>query len=136
MLKCCFFYSQVITAHFRIFDKNNICWCMKLIGIIVTITGLIAAHLIAQYIGTKRKIGYGKSVFWSIVLTPLIGLVITLSSKKLDKSNPDNWKHRLLKKETNQPPFLTIFSVVFLSNTHFRWITFSKICLKFSIKLD
>ena len=60
---------------------------MKLIGLIFTITGLIAVHLIAQYLGTKRKIGYGKSVFWSIVLTPLIGLIITLASKKLDKSD-------------------------------------------------
>ena len=63
---------------------------MKLIGIIATITGLIATHLIAQYIGTKRKIGYGKSVFWSILLTPLIGLIITLSSKKIDKSDIAN----------------------------------------------
>lgn len=56
--------------------------------VIITVTGtiiyLLSIHLIAQYIGTKRKIGYGKSVFWSIVLSPLIGLVITLLSEKKD----------------------------------------------------
>jgi Na+-driven multidrug efflux pump len=53
--------------------------------IIIAVLEIVVIHSIAQYIGTKRKIGYGKSVFWSIVLTPVIGLIITLSSKKLDK---------------------------------------------------
>ena len=53
--------------------------------IIIIVLGIVITHSIAQYICTKRKIGYGKSVFWSIVLTPIIGLIITLSSKKIDK---------------------------------------------------
>lgn len=53
--------------------------------IIIAVLEIVVIHSIAQYIGTKRKIGYGKSVFWSILLTPVIGLIITLSSKKLDK---------------------------------------------------
>ena len=53
--------------------------------IIIAVLEIVVIHSIAQYIGTKRKIGYGKSVFWSIVLTPIIGLIITMSSKKLDK---------------------------------------------------
>jgi hypothetical protein len=52
--------------------------------IIIGVLEIVIIHCIAQYIGTKRKIGYGKSVFWSIVLTPIIGLIITLSSKKID----------------------------------------------------
>ena len=44
---------------------------------------IAATHLIAEYIGTKREIGYGQSVFWSIVLSPIIGLAITLCSKKI-----------------------------------------------------
>jgi uncharacterized protein YqgC (DUF456 family) len=51
--------------------------------IIVAIVDLISAQLIAQYIGRKRKIGYGKSVFWAIVLGPIIGLIIALSSKRI-----------------------------------------------------
>ena len=58
---------------------------MNLITIIIIgVLEIVVIHSIAQYIGTKRKIGYGKSVFWSIVLTPVIGLIITLSSKKID----------------------------------------------------
>jgi hypothetical protein len=58
---------------------------MNLITIIIIgVLEIVIIHSIAQYIGTKRKIGYGKSVFWSIVLTPVIGLIITLSSKKID----------------------------------------------------
>lgn len=53
--------------------------------IIIGLLEILIIHSIAQYIGTKRKIGYGKSVFWSIVLTPVIGLIITLSSRKIDK---------------------------------------------------
>jgi hypothetical protein len=50
--------------------------------IIVAVIDLILAQLIAHYIGRKRKIGYGKSIFWSIVLGPIVGLIITLSSKR------------------------------------------------------
>jgi Na+-driven multidrug efflux pump len=52
--------------------------------VLIIVLEIAVIHSIAQYIGTKRKIGYGKSVFWSIVLTPIIGLIITLSSKKID----------------------------------------------------
>jgi len=34
---------------------------------------VIASHLIAQYIGRKRKIGYGKSVLISVLFSPVIG---------------------------------------------------------------
>ena len=56
---------------------------MDYFWIIAGAINIISAHLIAQYIGKKREIGYGKSVFWSIVLSPIIGLIITLSSKRL-----------------------------------------------------
>ena len=55
---------------------------MLIIKILVAIVYVVLTHIIAQYIGTKRKIGYGKSVFWSILFTPVIGLVITLLSEK------------------------------------------------------
>ena len=43
---------------------------------------IVLTHLIAQYIGAKRKIGYGKSVFWSLFCSPIIGFIITISSKE------------------------------------------------------
>ena len=58
--------------------------------IIIGLLEILIIHSIAQCIGTKRKIGYGKSVFWSIVLTPVIGLIITLSSKKIDNQETAN----------------------------------------------
>lgn len=42
-------------------------------------------YFIAKFIGTHRQIGYSKSIYWSILLTPIIGLIVTLSSKKLRK---------------------------------------------------
>jgi uncharacterized protein YqgC (DUF456 family) len=54
--------------------------------IIVAVIDIVCAQLIAHYLGKKRKIGYGKSVFWSIVLGPIVGLIITLSSKRLPEN--------------------------------------------------
>jgi len=53
--------------------------------IIVVVIDVISAQLIAQQIGRKRKIGYGKSIFWSIVLGPIVGLIITLLSKRIEE---------------------------------------------------
>jgi uncharacterized membrane protein len=38
--------------------------------------------LIASYLGEKRNIGYGKSVLWCMVLTPVLGIIIVLMSDK------------------------------------------------------
>lgn len=48
---------------------------------------VFSIHLIAQYLGRKREIGYGKSVMWCLLLSPFIGIFIVLSSGKLDKSD-------------------------------------------------
>jgi Na+-driven multidrug efflux pump len=58
---------------------------MNYILILTIVVYIALTHLIAQYIGTKRKIGYGQSVLWSIVFSPIIGLIITLLSKPLEK---------------------------------------------------
>ena len=53
------------------------------------ITGVLiylhATALLAQAFGAHREIGYRKSVYWCIVLTPIIGLIVTLSSPKIKK---------------------------------------------------
>lgn len=46
---------------------------------------LFATNLVANTFGAKRQIGYRKSVYWCIVLTPIIGLIVTLSSPKIKK---------------------------------------------------
>jgi len=56
---------------------------MNYVWIIVIVLYIATTHLIAQYIGTKRNIGYGRSILWSILFSPIIGLIITLLSKKI-----------------------------------------------------
>ncbi len=58
---------------------------MNYIWIIIIALYIVLTHLVAQYIGAKREIGYGKSVFWSILLTPIIGFIITILSKQTAK---------------------------------------------------
>lgn len=57
---------------------------MEYTWIVIIVVYIILTHLIAKYIGAKREIGYGKSVFWSMVLTPIIGLIITKMSNPID----------------------------------------------------
>jgi Na+-driven multidrug efflux pump len=58
---------------------------MNYIWILIIVLYIVLAHLIAQYIGAKRKIGYGKSVLFSVLFSPIIGLVFTLMSKKIEE---------------------------------------------------
>jgi len=44
----------------------------------------LGLSVLVGLIGKKRKIGFGWSFAFSIFLSPLIGLVITLNSKKND----------------------------------------------------
>lgn len=47
---------------------------------------LVLVHIVAKYIGEKRKIGYGKTILWSILFSPLIGLIIALTSARIEKT--------------------------------------------------
>jgi L-cystine uptake protein TcyP (sodium:dicarboxylate symporter family) len=58
---------------------------MNYTWIALIVVYIVLTHLIAHYIGTKRKIGYGKTVFWSIQLSPVIGFLIAKMSKPVDK---------------------------------------------------
>ncbi len=58
---------------------------MNLTWILIIIAYIIATHLIAKYIGTKRRIGYGKSVFWSVLFSPFVGFIVTIMSSRIDK---------------------------------------------------
>ena len=56
---------------------------MNVIWIIAVVLNFLLTYLIAKYIGTQRQIGYSKSIFWCILLSPIIGFIIVLSSPKL-----------------------------------------------------
>lgn len=49
----------------------------------VTILALIGTWLIAEYIGKYRKIGYRGSLIWSLMFTPIVGLLVSLISPKV-----------------------------------------------------
>lgn len=44
---------------------------------------LIALSALIALLGCNRKIGYGWSFFFCLLLSPLIGLIIILCSKKI-----------------------------------------------------
>ncbi len=46
--------------------------------------GVIVLSLLVGLLGDKRKIGFGWSFVLSLFLSPIIGLIITLFSKKKD----------------------------------------------------
>jgi len=43
---------------------------------------IAAAHLIAKYIGAKRKIGYWRAFFLSLLFSPAFGLICCFLTKK------------------------------------------------------
>jgi len=45
---------------------------------------LLAVSALVALLGINRKIGYGWSLFFCVFLSPLIGLIIILCSKKKD----------------------------------------------------
>jgi uncharacterized membrane protein YhaH (DUF805 family) len=57
---------------------------MDYIWIAIIVVYIVLTHLIAKHIGAKREIGYGKSVFWTLAFTPIIGLIIAKMSKPID----------------------------------------------------
>jgi len=58
---------------------------MDYIWIVIILLYIALSHVIAQYIGTKRRIGYGKSILWSVLFSPIIGFIVTILSKQTDK---------------------------------------------------
>lgn len=49
---------------------------MNYIWILIIALYIVLTHLVAKYIGAKRKIGYGKTVFWSLMISPIIMALI------------------------------------------------------------
>lgn len=63
-------------------------------GILVVIFGLLSGSLWAVLIGLlgrQRNIGFGWAFVLSLLLTPLIGLLITLLSDKKSIGQEKNW---------------------------------------------
>jgi hypothetical protein len=54
-----------------------------ILGIIINL--ILSLWIIPAYLGSKRKIGYTWSLIACLFLTPLIGVIITLVSPKLEE---------------------------------------------------
>ncbi len=46
----------------------------------------IGTYLVAEFLGRKRRIGYAQSLFWCLLLTPILGIWIILLSPRLKSS--------------------------------------------------
>ncbi len=46
------------------------------------------AYFIANFLGRRRQIGFGWSFFFSLFLSPLLGFIITILSRKCYEQNP------------------------------------------------
>lgn len=57
---------------------------MNYVWIITVVLFFLLTHLVAEKIGDKREIGYGKTVLWSLMLTPIIAFFIAISSPKIN----------------------------------------------------
>jgi len=62
---------------------------MNAYGVFMSIIMLIIAFAIAYFLGRKRQIGFGWSLFFCFFLSPLIGFIITMLSRKYYKENPE-----------------------------------------------
>jgi hypothetical protein len=60
--------------------------------------------LLVGVVGKDRKIGFGLAFFWSILLSPIIGLVIALLSDKLSETKTQ-FKHSLHFEEAKKHEF-------------------------------
>jgi hypothetical protein len=58
---------------------------MNYVWIVTVILFFALTHLVADKIGKKRTIGYGQTVLWSLLLTPIIAFFIVKSSPKVNK---------------------------------------------------
>jgi hypothetical protein len=56
------------------------------IGITIVILWVPSLYLIPKYLGTKRQIGWKYSLFFTIFLTWIGGLILTLFSRPIQKS--------------------------------------------------
>lgn len=59
---------------------------MNYIWILIAALYIVLTHLVAKHIGAKRKIRYGKTVFLSLMITPVIAaLILKLFYRPIDK---------------------------------------------------
>jgi hypothetical protein len=61
----------------------------------------IVLSIVIGIVGSNRKIGFGGAFFISLILSPLIGLIFTLTSKNLEEEKYKEELLRALKRNHN-----------------------------------
>jgi len=60
-----------------------------MLELVILIVFFAISFAIAYYLGNKRQIGFGFSFFFCLTLTPIIGFIITMLSRKYYEKKPD-----------------------------------------------
>ena len=68
----------------------------KMVGVIILASVILS--ILVGLLGSSRKIGFGMAFLWSILLSPLIGVIITMASKPLEDAEMEK-QHLELQKE-------------------------------------
>ena len=55
--------------------------------------GWIILALLVGFLGSNRKIGFGMSLLWAVLLSPSIGLIIVLMSPNGNEVDQHRYKH-------------------------------------------
>lgn len=63
--------------------------------LIIPIIYIFIGYLIAKFRGSKRRIGFGWTFFFSVFLSPIAGFLYTSLSPLLNKLPPDNPKDKV-----------------------------------------
>ena len=58
---------------------------MNYIWVLIIALYIVLTHIVAKNIGAKRKIGYGKTVFWSLMISPIIMYFVAKSSTLIEE---------------------------------------------------
>jgi len=69
-----------------IYSQNLV---MNYFWIMAIVLYFALTHVIALYVGKPRRIGYGRTVFWSILLSPLGGWIIALTSPRIESGKTE-----------------------------------------------
>ena len=67
-----------------------------MVGVIILASVILS--ILVGLLGSSRKIGFGMAFLWSILLSPLIGVIITMASKPLEDAEMEK-QHLELQKE-------------------------------------
>ncbi|WP_181982320.1 SHOCT domain-containing protein [Alistipes indistinctus] len=71
-----------------------------MVGAIILVSVILS--ILVGLLGSSRKIGFGMAFLWSILLSPLIGVIITMASKPLEDAEMEKQQLELQKEQMKE----------------------------------